>query len=305
MIDDGEDRRVAALSHALSRPVPAAAEALGARIAERHPGSAIVLYGSGGSILSDSDPTNLLYDFYVIAPSYRAAYASPFLRFLNWLIPPNVFYFETPAGGVVLRAKYAVLSIGHFERLVGKGTFHSYFWARFAQPCRIVSASAELRRRIEASIVKAIDTFVARTAPLAGDGASVREIWRAGLDRSYKAELRAEQPERVAALLESYGDWPQEVTRIPTGALGKRKALSAFAWRMRAMQGGAFSVARLLKGMITFKGGVDYIAWKVSRHAGFTLPVKDWERRWPLLGAPFLARRYYRMRKKIKSECED
>jgi len=63
------------------------------------------------------------------------------------------------------------------------------------------------------------------------------------------------------------------------------------------MQGGILSVLRLLKGTFTFEGGVDYIAWKISRHAGFSVPVRGWERRWPILGAPFLMSRYYRMKR--------
>lgn len=300
MTGSGEDRRSAALARALSRPAPAAAETLAARIAETHPGSSVLLYGSGASVMRHADPADVLYDFYVIAPSYRAAYASPVLRFLNRLIPPNVFYIEAPDDGKVLRGKYALLSVGHFEKLVGKRTFHSYFWARFAQPCCIVSASDEMRARIEACVATAIDTFVARAAPVADEGASADEIWRAGLKRSYKAELRAEPPERVAALLANYGDWPEQVARLPACATRRNKALGEFAWRVRAVQGGALSVLRLLKATLTFRGGADYIAWKIGRHAGITLPVKEWERRWPLLGAPFLARRYYRMRKERK-----
>lgn len=301
MTGDGEDKRGAALAGALYRPAPAAAQALAARILEKHPDCAALLYGSGGSVLREADPEDVLYDFYVIAPSYRSIYSSPLMRLMNRLVPPNVFYFETPEDGAVLRAKYAVLSIDHFEKLVSEKTFHSYFWARFAQPCRIVSTPAALRPRIEACIADAIDVFVRRAAPLAGETASVADIWRAGLERSYRAELRAERPGRVAALLESYGDWPEQVTRrAALETADGNQTFSRLAWRLRAIQGGALSVIRLLKATLTFKGGVDYIAWKISRHAGFTLPVKEWERRWPLIGAPFLARRYYRMRKELK-----
>lgn len=302
MNDLSADRQIAAVSCALARPASAAAELLAKKLQEKFPGSAVILYGSGGSVLSRADPTEVLHDFYVIAPSYRVAYASPVLRALNRLAPPNVFYIEIPADAGMLRGKYAVLSIGHFETLVSERTFHSYFWARFAQPFRIVSAPAAMRPRIEACAATAIDTFVRRAAPLEGEGASPAEIWRAGLERSYLAELRAEGPGRVAELLQSYGDWPEQVTRLAWLQTGRRnKTVSEAAWRLRAVQGGMFSVLRLLKGMLTFKGGVDYIAWKISRHAGFTLPVREWERRFPLFGAPFLARRYYRMRKKARS----
>ena len=42
---------------------------------------------------------------------------------------------------------------------------------------------------------------------------------------------------------------------------------------------------RLLKAGATYAGGVDYLAWKINRHAGTNIEVKPWQRRWPLLAA--------------------
>ena len=207
-------------------------------------------------MLRDAAAHEILHDFYVIAPSYREAFSSHALRFWNWLLPPNVFYAETSSAQGLLRAKYSVLSISHFEKLVSKKTFHSYFWARFAQPCRIVAAPATLRRRIEAAAATAIDTFVDRAAPLAPPGAPAFEIWRQGLRRSYRAELRAEKPGRVTTLLNSYGDWPEQVTHLPGKKGGPgRKFLSECAWRLRMIQGGFLSILRLAKASATFPRG--------------------------------------------------
>jgi hypothetical protein len=290
-------RRAEFLSERLNAPVSGPARAVAGEIAARHPGSAVLLYGSGNSVLKDADLKDVLFDFYVIAPSYASAYRSPLLRMANYLAPPNVFYCEaeTPSGRA--RAKYAVLSIAHFEKLVSKRTFHSYFWARFAQPCRIALAPPALRPRLEKAVAAAIDTFVARSQGLVAPGAGAAELWRAGLAQSYKAELRAEQPDRVDRLLASYGDWPARVT-LRSGAAAR---LARTAWRVRAIQGGVLSVIRLLKASLTFHGGVDYIAWKISRHAGFDLPVREWERRWPLISAPILAHRYYRLRSRARA----
>jgi len=294
-----EKKRSDFVAGRLAEECPVVAIELGEAIADRFPGSAILLYGSGISILKNADANDVLYDFYVIAPSYGKAYSSRFLAFLNVIIPPNVFYIETPSQvnpDVKLRAKYAVLSIDHFEKLVSKKTFHSYFWARFAQPCKLVRSPDILRPRILGAVLSAIDVFTAHAgACLSDPNASVHDIWHAGLSRSYKAELRAEAPERVQKLLENYEKWPSEITRpfVPSG----NARLAHFFWRVRSIQGALLSVMRLLKGILTFENGVDYIAWKISRHAGFDLPVKDWERRWSLVGAPFLARRYYRMKK--------
>ena len=126
---------------------------------------------------------------------------SAFLSFLNATLPPNVFYIEQESEQGLLRAKYAVLSIDHFEKLVSKRTFHSYFWARFAQPSRIVAGPDVLRARIERCVETAVDTFVSRSVSIAEENPSIEAIWKAGLSKSYKAELRAEAPERVEKLL--------------------------------------------------------------------------------------------------------
>ncbi len=289
------------MNQILARPCSEVVGLLAHWLQDKFPDSAILLYGSGNSVLSKADPSEILFDFYVIVPSYRKAYGSRLMAFLNYCIPPNVFYLEEKFGDKKLRAKYAILSTAHFEKLVSKKTFHSYFWARFAQPSVIVAAPDDIRERLGQSVETAVDTFVSRAAPLVGDGASVSQIWRQGLAHSYKAELRAEQPGRVDDLLESYGNWPDRVTNLegsskvrPGGAWQSR-----LTWRLRAVQGAFLSVIRLLKGAMTFQGGVDYIAWKISRHAGFTLPVKNWERRFPILGAPFLGARYYRLKREL------
>lgn len=297
-----EEHRREFIKDYLAGPTPAAVRVIADAILKEHPGSAILLYGSGNSLLKAAKIDDVLFDFYVIARSYAQTYRSSLLRLANLVLPPNVFYIECASPAGRLRAKYAVLSIGHFERLVSQRTFHSYFWGRFAQPCRIVCAPDDLRARVEGCIAAAVDTFTANSSNLMGAADGVDALWRVGLAHSYKSELRAEPPERVARLLRDYGDWPSRVT-IPPLQSGRsrrpsRGADSAqFAWKLRAVQGGALSAARLLKGALTFKGGVDYIAWKISRHAGFTLPVRDWERRWPILAAPVLAHRYYSMRR--------
>ncbi|EXS68165.1 hypothetical protein BF95_24145 [Sphingobium sp. Ant17] len=45
------------------------------------------------------------------------------------------------------------------------------------------------------------------------------------------------------------------------------------------------SVVRLAKASFTYAGGIDYLAWKINRHAGTAITIKPWQRRWPLLGA--------------------
>lgn len=277
-----------------------------------HPGAAALFYGSGASVSKADDPASIIYDFYIIGESYDALYKSGMMKLANKLIPPNVFYFETPSPFGTLRAKYAVLSMDHFEKLVIDKTFHSYFWARFAQPCRIYGPT-EMTDRLEIALATAIATFCKRAAGLLNKTFSVRELWLAGLGASYRAELRAEDESRAGKLIDSYGGWTAQVTPPALTYAGlentvdnevvtlkQRAPRTGLAWRLRAVQGAFLSVLRLLKGTQTFKGGIDYIAWKIKRHSGVDLKITEWERRHPMLGAPGAALRYYKLRGQVK-----
>lgn len=283
------------LSGVLSTPAPAPAQAIADALFARYPGAAIFLYGSGISVSAQEDPTAILFDYYVIAPDYRSAFGNAFERAAAMLLPPNVYYIEmeTPFGK--LRAKYALLSLPAFERLVSKSTFHSYFWARFAQPSRLVRCPDAIRTRMIEAVKTASRTFLQRAQGLAEDPHDWKAVWLAGLNASYKAELRAESSGRAAQLIDHYGEWPRRIAEIALapegGSPGER-----VAWRARAVQGAFLSVARLLKATTTFKGGIDYIAWKVKRHAGVDVGVKPWERKHPFFAAPIVAMRYYRLR---------
>ena len=65
-------------------------------------------------------------------------------------------------------------------------------------------------------------------------------------------------------------------------------------WKKMQRRGKWYSVARLAKASFTFAGGVDYIAWKINRHAGTDIQIKPWQRRWPLLAAVSLLPRLLR-----------
>ena len=65
-------------------------------------------------------------------------------------------------------------------------------------------------------------------------------------------------------------------------------------WRRLRRKGKALTLVRLAKASTTFAGGVDYLAWKINRHAGTDIKVKPWQRRWPLIGAIVLLPRLLR-----------
>ena len=47
--------------------------------------------------------------------------------------------------------------------------------------------------------------------------------------------------------------------------------------------GKTFHVARWLKALATFEGGLDYAIWKLERHSGVKVTLSERQRRWPWL----------------------
>ncbi|MCJ7830504.1 MAG: hypothetical protein MUP74_03860 [Desulfobacterales bacterium] len=273
---------------------------------------AILFYGS---CLRTGDELEGLVDLYVLVDAYRAAYRVPFHAALNRWLPPNVFYLEIPFDGRTVRAKYAVLSLPDFQEGTSPRWFHSYLWGRFCQPAGMVYARDDRAATVvNRSLARAVVTFITRTLPCMPQAFTARELWRRGLELSYRAELRSERPDRQVRLYDAAPAYFEGVTRhaldampwsvtavTADGAVRFRatipqpvRLMSRAAWRLRMLQGKILSILRLLKGMLTFEGGVDYILWKIKRHSGVTVDVEPRLRRHPLLAAGILAWRVFR-----------
>jgi hypothetical protein len=82
-----------------------------------------------------------IVDLYVLVDRYRAAYGSALPAIANALLAPNVYYIEVPFAGRIARAKYAVISLEHFERGVARW-FHPVSVGRGSR-----SRAASVRRR--------------------------------------------------------------------------------------------------------------------------------------------------------------
>jgi hypothetical protein len=139
------------------------------------------------------------------------------------------------------------------------------------------------------------------------------QLWREAFALTYAAELRAERGGRAASVVDAdperylrftgpaleaagIGGVPEDGTlRLVPVSARHRKATSAL-WARRRRAGKALSVIRLAKASGTFAGGIDYLAWKISRHAGTDIALKPWQRRWPLLGALILLPRLLRQK---------
>lgn len=295
-------------------PPPPLADAWERHLRERFGDSlaAVLLYGS---CLHSGDLAEGIVDLYAVVRDYPSAYPGRTLRLFNALLPPNVFYAEIDAGGITLRAKVAVLSEDHLEAGATRW-FHSYVWARFAQPSRILWArDLAARDRVVHALAGAVIRFHREAVPAvlaASDEPVVAEdFWAAGLERTYASELRPEGAERVRYHVRLSLDAYRTLTRaahtaladllVPVGgdhyrvlAGAPERRRAARRWRLRRWQGKALSLLRLAKSAFTFSGSADYVAWKIHRHTGVTVEVTPFMRRHPLLVAPWMLLHFLR-----------
>ena len=121
-------------------------------------------------------------------------------------------------------------------------------------------------------------------------------VWRKAFAYTYGAELRAERTSRPGAIVEADPDRYRalaEAARERLADSDEDPSRADRAWRRIQRKGKWLSVLRLAKASLTFAGGIDYLAWKINRHAGTDIEVKPWQRRWPLIGALILLPRLF------------
>lgn len=294
------------VSAELAEPANPRAVAMAGALAARYPDAAraVLFYGS---CLRESNLDGLMLDFYVIVSEYRAAYGKRWLATANRLIPPNVFPFEHEG----LIAKYAVLSEADFARLCGMQADNVSVWARFAQPARLLWAADDAAAQaVTDAIVEAPIALFQHTLPMMSHEAdsSPLDIWRRGFALTYGAELRAERKSRSGSIVDAdparyelfgRGVLAMIATRMGVGPEGQvpnaaSPVKMAKIWRHLQRRGKRLTVLRLAKASFTFAGGIDYLAWKINRHAGTEIRIRPWQRRWPLLGALTLLPRLFR-----------
>lgn len=284
------------------RPISKAIRAVGDGLSKKYGPSAlgVLLYGSCLRAGTDQDS---LVDCYVLVDRYASVYQQPWLALLNRWLPPNVFYWEEPVEERVVRVKYAVLSLQDFERSVSPQWFHSYFWARFAQPTvLLMSSSQAVRERILNGLGTAAVTFLRKSLPRVSGSFTAGELWRVGLSLSYGAELRAESSGRADTLWKSDADYYEQLTLAAFSShfpdvqvvsqqdgrayvfkgAGWERFSNRLGWILRRWQGKILSVLRLMKGAFTFQGGMDYLLWKIERHSGVKVQLTPAQRRHPI-----------------------
>lgn len=279
------------ITEELAQPVDRRVSAFAADIAARYGAAsrAVLFYGS---CLRTTELDGQMLDFYLIVSSYEAAYGKSWLVRANRLLPPNVF----PAEHDGLVAKVAVLSEEDFLKLNRPEASAVSVWARFAQPSRLVwYADDAARDKAVAAIEQASMTLFELTIPVLGTQPQTPlRIYHHGFELTYGAELRAERSNRPGSVVDADPDRydriglatmvtmqqqdPSEALNLDTPAAEKR-------WKTLRRNGKFLTLARLAKASGTYAGGIDYLAWKINRHAGTDYVIKPWQRRWPILGA--------------------
>ena len=266
------------ISKTALQPVPTSITTLADKIRAEHAGVlAILAYGSA---FRDAAPADTLIDFYILTKDGSGVSSNLASRLGCRFVPPNVYYAECNVQGETSRAKYAVLPFYKFQSLVSRQTGNPYFWARFAQPCRIVwCLDATVKTEVIATLAKSLATAFANAMGLS-QNQTIQATWTKLFEQTYRTELRPESTSRATQIFSANQDYFETVSRL----LAETTPVHA-NWTWRVFQGKCLSVARLIKAAFTFQGGADYIAWKIKRHSGVAIEVKDWHRRHPLLAA--------------------
>jgi len=267
---------------------------------------AIVIYGS---YLRGQRDTML--DFYVLLDDY-AAMRSRWQAMLAWVLSPNVYqvrYGEPPNEA---RAKYALMTVGRFEHAMDHD-FHSYFWARFAQPSGLVYCRDDATRaRVVAAISQAAATFIRRVVPCLPGEFTAADLVGTGLSLTYRCELRSEPATHAADLFAHNAAYYQSMVAslaignpafhpgreaghfVNDSSPAQRRQVS-ITWWLRRGQGKLLSILRVLKAALTFAGGFDYLLWKIGRHSQTVIEPTPRQRKYPLLfGWPLLWQLYRR-----------
>ena len=275
--------------------IPAAVLKAARDIASRYDGAVkgVLFYGS---CLRTGEVEDKVLDFYVIVDSYADAYDKRWLSIANKLLPPNVFYHEIDHEGITMRSKYAILSWDDLRYRCGPECLNVSVWARFCQPCcPIVDGANDVKTEFAEVLATAAVTMLQNALPLVNPSRESRDIWVRAFSQTYSAELRSERGgkgleiylldqdryDRMAPLvLEHLGESeePKYDKQPPRAPIIQSKT----KWFLRKANGKFVSVMRLIKASMTFDGGIDYLAWKITRHSGVEIEITEWMRKWPV-----------------------
>jgi hypothetical protein len=272
---------------------------------------AILVYGSWLRGKRDT-----MLDFYVLVENYHTL-VSAWQGWMCRLLPPNVYQIHVNPGQTGdaqhgLRAKYAVLTLSRFHHAM-KHDFHSYFWARFAQPCEILFVrDHQCRLLLEKTFERAANTFIRHVLPIMPGNFSSADLWTTGLAQTYQCELRTESvdlgdsiyefnPDHYDQLLSEFSQQSAGLlTAGPAGTFNNHtsplaRKFSGIQWWLRRALGKILSVKRLFKAAFTFNEPLEYLLWKIERHSGHYIEPSPLQLKHPLIFSWPLLWKLYRL----------
>ena len=266
-----------------------------------------VFYGSG---LREAGNPDKMLDYYVLVDRYQSVHRGLGLKaFASFALPPSVHYLEaTDSAGRFMSSKYSIMSVEAFVRRASGGARESMIWARFSQPCLIMSCETNaIRSDLIDALTAAVIHFADEARPLMDGAVTPRGFWARALAESYRTELRAERPlERAREIVERYGARYDALGAAAVGPVDESghlhlehpswlsRRLTQASWALRRWTGKPATALRVLKGAFTFDGGLDYVLHKLNSHSGVRLDVTPHQRRHPLLWSPVLAWKLWR-----------
>lgn len=295
------------------QPSPAT-DTLVSGLLDRH-GHAVQAVLGYGSCFRTGNYDDGVVDLYVLIDRYSSVHRRRLRCLVSRLLPPDVYCLRLSSQAGSLHVKYAVLTLSDF--LYGTSTvwFHSYLWARFAQPAALLySRTPSVEHQVHTALAQAVVTFLTRTVPRMDTTFLAEDLWHTGFALTYGAELRAERLDRIRALIQTDQSYYEHVTRAAIPAVpfpiatdeseeparyhaaipGHTRAVNRFAWVLRRLVGKLLSLLRLIKAAFTFEGGVEYVLWKIHRHSGVAVTLTPRQRRHPLLAGWTLLVQLYR-----------
>ncbi len=247
---------------------------------------ALLVYGS---VLRGAPVEDTLIDFYVVVSSRRGMSPSFAGAVFGNLLPPNVYFTQANLDGKVLRAKCTVVTAEAFSNFVARETRSPYFWARFSQPCVIAYARDSLARmRAVQLVAQAVRTAYGHARNLAPDSDPLAQ-WKSLYFETYKTELRPESGNRAGEIVDRNREY-----YLAAANAAAAEAPNSLNWKLLRLEGKILTILRLCKAAFTFQGGADYAAWKIERHTGEQLQLKDWQRKHPIIAGIVLLPRLLR-----------
>lgn len=244
---------------------------------------AVLFYGS---CLRTGVFVNNVADFYLIVDKL-GNHKNTFITFLNKLLPPNVYYVETPYNDNILRAKYGIYTFDQFKKMASMDAFHPYLWARLVQPMRIVYLKDEnMKIEIVKSIYTSIMTLMVNVAPQLRNPFDLQELWLKSLKLTYKTEIRPEGKSNIFNIYNSNREYLNEIAKnmleilpypIQVGEKGEHntyyilvgnwaKCVNTISWALKVVIGKLLSATRLIKSLFTFENALEYGYYKLSKH---------------------------------------